>query len=296
MAEKSSFFNSLSGDRKYSAADWAEYFATFISNGVVLKGNATLAVTADGGSMSVSLAPGEMFVNGYRYVNTLPLSLPLAAANASLSRIDSVVIRWDRSQRAIHAAIVTGTPAEAPEAAAPVRTADIYEHCIAYVTVDAAVTSIAQSAITDQRLNSDVCGIATMIGDMDTSDLFNSFQAAFDEWFATARNTLSEDSAGNLLNLINQYKPRVINKTISIWSHATDLGTGDSYYFYTINSTDIPLDGVFVVSAAGMDADKLAYAKAGVYAEGQAEGHLTIRTKDDIQPPTLYVTITIWEK
>ena len=29
MAERGSFFNSVSGDRKYSAEDWAAYFASF---------------------------------------------------------------------------------------------------------------------------------------------------------------------------------------------------------------------------------------------------------------------------
>lgn len=32
--EKSSFFNSVSHDRTYKAEDWAEYFASFIGNGV----------------------------------------------------------------------------------------------------------------------------------------------------------------------------------------------------------------------------------------------------------------------
>ena len=35
MAERGSFFNSVSGDRKYSAEDWAAYFASFVSNGVL---------------------------------------------------------------------------------------------------------------------------------------------------------------------------------------------------------------------------------------------------------------------
>ena len=34
--EKSSFFNSVSHDRTYKAEDWAEYFASFIGNGVFL--------------------------------------------------------------------------------------------------------------------------------------------------------------------------------------------------------------------------------------------------------------------
>ena len=47
--EKSSFFNSVSGDRKYKAEDWASYFASFIGNGVFPVPSTGLQVVAGNG-------------------------------------------------------------------------------------------------------------------------------------------------------------------------------------------------------------------------------------------------------
>ena len=45
--EKSSFFNSVSHDRTYKAEDWAEYFASFIGNGVFPVPSTGLQVVAN---------------------------------------------------------------------------------------------------------------------------------------------------------------------------------------------------------------------------------------------------------
>ena len=47
--EKSSFFNSVSHDRTYKAEDWAEYFASFIGNGVFPVPSTGLQVVANDG-------------------------------------------------------------------------------------------------------------------------------------------------------------------------------------------------------------------------------------------------------
>ncbi|HNW88010.1 MAG TPA: hypothetical protein PKJ47_13870, partial [Candidatus Limiplasma sp.] len=232
MAEKSSFFNSISGDRRYMAEDWADYFAAFVSSGVLLKPSGALNVTANAGSMGVKLAAGAALINGYRYANSAALTLSIDTAHASLGRIDAVMIRWSRATRSIFACIVPGTPAASPIAPAPTRSADVYDLCVSTVLVGAGVTSITQSRITDKRLDSTVCGIATMIGDLDTSTLYAQIQAALDDieagamtdfttWFDTAKNTLGGDSAGNLLNLINQINE---TKLLQTYTAASQLG------------------------------------------------------------------------
>ena len=62
--QKSSFFNSVSGDRRYKAEEWAAYFASFIGNGVFPLPSFGLQVVADSG-MNVVLHPGKAWINGY---------------------------------------------------------------------------------------------------------------------------------------------------------------------------------------------------------------------------------------
>ncbi len=295
MGEKSSFFNSISKDRTYKAEDWAEYFATFVSNGVALQGNGTLAVTAAGGSMSVLLGSGSAFINGYRYANTAALPLDIPTAHASLNRIDAVMIRWNRTLRAINAYVVAGTPAATPTAEAPARTADIHELCVAHLYVAAGATSIAQGAITDTRLDSSVCGVATMIGELDTSTLYTQIQGAlagfqtdeeaaftawsgatkaamnawtateqvaFAAWFATVQSTLGSDVAGNLLNLINRYKARNAMVTLT----AADWVAGDGVYTQTKSVSIVPASCALHASPAWASREAYNDAECGVSA------------------------------
>lgn len=55
--EKSSFFNSVSGDRVYRAEEWAEYFASFIGNGVFPVPSTSLQVVAGPGMAAPITAP-----------------------------------------------------------------------------------------------------------------------------------------------------------------------------------------------------------------------------------------------
>ena len=134
MAEKSRFFNSIDGDRAYSATDWAEYFASFIGNGV-FGSPATNLLVSPGNGMSVSIAAGLAWINGYFYVNNAAFTLALSTADGSLPRIDRVVIRWSLANRAITAAVKTGTAASSPSAPTLTRDSSVYELAIADVYI-----------------------------------------------------------------------------------------------------------------------------------------------------------------
>lgn len=155
--EKSGFFNSSGGDRLYDAADFAAYFGSLVSNGIFYTNTTNLQVTP-GTGMTVSIAVGSAWLNGYRYENTEALSKTLTTANGSFPRIDRIVIRWSLLNRNIVTAVLTGTAAATPSAPVLTRNSDVYELCLAEVLVPQAATTITTGNITDTRLISSLCG------------------------------------------------------------------------------------------------------------------------------------------
>ena len=160
--EKSGFFNSSGGDRIYDAVDFAAYFGSLVTNGIFYKAATNLQVSP-GSGLGISVAAGAAWINGYRYENTDALSLPLTTANGSNPRIDRIVVRLSMISRSIQLAVVDGTPAATPSAPALTRTSDIYELGIADVLIPAAATSVAANNITDNRLNTSLCGLVNSL-------------------------------------------------------------------------------------------------------------------------------------
>jgi hypothetical protein len=156
--ESSHFFNSNNNDRVYDATDFARYFGLLVSSGIFYTTTTNLQVTPSTG-MDVSVSPGSAFINGYSYTLTDALTLSLATADGSRSRIDRVVLRLDMPGRAINMAVHTGTPAATPSPPALTRTSDIYEFSLSDILISAAAITISAGSITDTRTNPSVCGL-----------------------------------------------------------------------------------------------------------------------------------------
>lgn len=201
--EKCSFFNSVSGDRKYKAEDWAGYFASFIGNGVFPVPSTGLQAVA-GEAMTVNLYAGSAWVNGYFYRNTADLTLSLPTADGVLKRIDRIVVRWNLTDRKIYAAVKSGAPSDAPSAPALQRDADAYELCLADVLVSAGATAISQADITDQRLSTSLCGVVAGVVDQIDTEAFN---AQLQAWFGVYKTESLEDYNG-LVSYMDSLKLR----------------------------------------------------------------------------------------
>ncbi|MCM3316712.1 hypothetical protein M3603_08475 [Rummeliibacillus stabekisii] len=216
MAVTSSFFGSINGDRRYKPADFAAFFADFIGNGVYAKPSSGLQAF-EKSNMTITVKPGTGFINGYRVNNDSDYDITLATADGVLKRIDRIVLQWDNVKRTINIVVKKGAFASNPVAPSLERTPDYYELALADVLVSPGVTRITQANITDQRLNNALCGIVTgLINQVDTTTLFNQYQSwfnsfsvdkaqAFTDWMATLEDILDENTAGNLLNLINRH-------------------------------------------------------------------------------------------
>ena len=156
--EKSSFFNSVSGDRTYKAEDWASYFAPLVGNGVCPVPSSGLQVVL-GSGMTVTIREGKAWINGYFY-ETSDLAITLPTADGVLDRIDRIVLRWDLTARSITAKTKSSQTSSKPSAPSLQRDAEIYELALADIYVSAGTISISQSAITDRRDNTDLCGLS----------------------------------------------------------------------------------------------------------------------------------------
>ena len=231
MGTYANFYNSDNNDRVYDADSFSEWLRPFFKNGVF---NGELQVVADSG-MNVKVRTGNAYIDGKmkNFENETTLTLEKASANST--RIDSVVVRRNDTERDFSILVVKGSTS-APD---PVRQEGIYDLVLAHITVEASVTEIKQANITDTRMNADLCGwVVTNIDEIDFSqitsqwsDYIANFEAeqlqAFQTWFDTIKGQLGSDVAGSLQTQINN-----INSDISSLQSSVSTNTSD------INSTN----------------------------------------------------------
>ena len=182
MAIQSGFFNSINGDRRYDAKWFAQYFATFIGNGVFPQPSSGLQVMADT-QMRTIVKAGKGWINGYFIINDSDYILTHDRADGVLKRIDRVVMRLDHQDRLINILIKKGAFASQPVAPSLQRDGDAYELALADVLINNGATQITQAHITDQRLNKALCGIVHgLVEQVDTTTIFNQYQAWLEEY------------------------------------------------------------------------------------------------------------------
>lgn len=239
------FFKSKNLDRTYNADSFEEWMKPFFKTGVF---EGELQVIANIG-MTVIVTAGHANLNGkpafFKSANTLELSV----ASGVYGRYDTIVIRRNNTERYISLEVVTGTPGSNPKPTPPTRTADIYEIVLAQIYVGVGVQSITQSAITDTRMNSTLCGyVASTVEEIDFNQIYEQYaawvaekesdiddwtqdeQEEFLEWFQEMKDQLSEDAAGHLQSEIDDIEDKIdeINEHFShigMVIHSTTLDT-----------------------------------------------------------------------
>ena len=192
MAQRSGFFNGKmlrdpSGlpllhedgsprfDREYTAAEFAEMFSLYLTNGIRNGGN-NLRVVADN-AMFVRVLPGDAMINGYFYrLVDDGVVFQVEQNFAGTPRVDRVVLRLDLRQeegRIISLALKRGD-------ATLTRNNEIWELALADISVALGIGGLTQAQITDRRLDPELCGLIHSLVAIDTSGLL----AQLDSWFA----------------------------------------------------------------------------------------------------------------
>ncbi len=177
----SGFFNSVNGDRRYLADFFAEYFASFIGNGVFINPGNALQVT-EGDGMTTVIKVGKCWINGYYGRNKSDYIIQHDLADGVLKRIDRIVLRLDFEERKILPQLKKGAYGNVPVAPALQRDADAYELGIADVLIDRGATQITQANITDTRLVKELCGrVHGTVDQVDLTTIFDQFQSWLDQ-------------------------------------------------------------------------------------------------------------------
>ena len=267
-------FDSVDSDRVYRSKDFREYFAQFIGNGVFYNVSTSLKVQAYD-AMEIQVYAGSAWIDGAGYILDDALTLRVDNADGTLDRIDRVVLRCDYVARLIQVDILKGTPSAQPVAPSLTRNAERYELGLADVRVNHGSATVSQSAITDLRLNKNLCGIVTgLIDQVDTTEIFEQLEAyqrefearyiadfnnwsaqertAFDNWFATIRDILDSSTAGKLQNEIDALSDRIDNLKTGgsnilvrfpngYAGKSALLTTDDGYYSSAIDSNNIAI-------------------------------------------------------
>lgn len=172
---------------------------------VTAGGGMTLHVADGVGWLANDKADGTVFWNDSKEQTGTELALVVALSDATLPRIDRVVVTWETTDYATkpHIELLQGTPASFP--AAPVLTNNTLKRQIslAQVYVSAAVSSITADSITDERLDASVCGLVTDWVGVDTTTMQAQFYALLEK----VKTELDQLHAGTAVMTKAQYDP-----------------------------------------------------------------------------------------
>jgi len=165
-AQQSRFFGGPEGAiPEYNQTHDAEVYRLMFSYGIFSDVENELVVTeTDPVSLNVKVDTGWAFVHGFWYHNDSTLIKSLGAADPALDRIDRIILRLDSTTNfKISCEVKAGTPAASPSPPSLTQTDAIYEISLAQVLVEADVTSVSNSKITDERNFVESKGLASVV-------------------------------------------------------------------------------------------------------------------------------------
>lgn len=173
---------------------------------VTSNGNMTVNVADGVGWLANADADGTVFWNDTKEQTGSELKLTVPLANAVYPRIDRVVVTWATVDYSVKPSIeiLSGTAASNPTAPALTNNTLKRQISLAQIYVGAAVSKITAANITDERLDSTVCGLVTDWVSVDTTTM----QQQFKEFLQQVKEELNDINAGTAAMLRSTYDPQ----------------------------------------------------------------------------------------
>jgi hypothetical protein len=236
------FFDSVNQDRLYSADQMNRPYKRIVANGVFATPQGTPSTdlqVSGAGTMTITVAAGEGLFADKWFENPSALSIVVPGNNNTVPRVDSVLVQVDTrtSGRVGNIVYRTGTPSSSAAAPAINQVAGVVEYRVANIYVAPSANAINNDAITDLRGSSSCPWVTSLIQQVDTSTLFNQWQAAYQSYYNDSTAAFEEYEAERQEEWEQFFKNLTEDLTIS-----TNVIKLTSSYTTTATTSIIPVD------------------------------------------------------
>lgn len=182
MALTYGFYNSLNGDRRYNAEDFAAIFNGIINDGVFLSVGTAFIVEANE-ELMVDVGVGRAWFNGTWTYNDSILTLTLSDSDLVYDRIDAVVLEVNRTSRVNDIKILQGEAQTNPANPTLTKTTYVKQYPLCYIYRKANSTSIAQADITNMVGTSETPFVTGILETLNTDVLIGQWASELEIWF-----------------------------------------------------------------------------------------------------------------
>ena len=198
MPITSGFYNSVNGDRVYDADQFGSLFDGIISEGIFPNVGDKFFVRPVNNTMGVYVGSGKAWLNRRWVENTGDEALTVQAANASLDRIDSVVLSVDTSKavRAAKFEVIKGTAAAVPRPPLIASEGEKKYFVLANIKVVKNSRAVIPENITNYVGSSLTPYVGGPTNTINLDALQTKLQGEFNTWFDSVREAL-QNAGGN---------------------------------------------------------------------------------------------------
>lgn len=209
MSVTSGFFNSLNGDRTYSAEQFSALFDNLITDGVFANVGTAFEVKANGEN-NITVGIGRAWFNSIWLYNDALLPMVAQDPEVLLNRIDAIVIEVNHNEAVRQASIrwVYGSPSSSPVRPTLTNTDAVHQYPLAYVYRKAGDSTVIQADITNM-IGTSACPYVTgILATQDIDKVVAQWESQFYTWFDGLEASLSGDVAANLANQVLDLQSR----------------------------------------------------------------------------------------
>lgn len=209
MSVTSGFFDSLNGDRRYSAGQFSALFDNLITDGVFANVGTAFQVTASGDNM-VTVGIGRAWFNSVWLYNDALLPMVAQDPEVLLNRIDAIVIEVNHNEAVRQASIrwVYGSPSSNPVRPTLTNTDTVHQYPLVYVYRKAGDSTVIQADITNMIGTSSCPYVTGILETQNIDKVVAQWESQFYTWFDGLETSLSGDVTANLANQVLDLQSR----------------------------------------------------------------------------------------